>query len=795
MKLLAWSFFILMFLCFLQPALLFAQSEEVVKLLKKVENSRGKDRIELLSELSKNFYNIDPVKGIAYGRQALLLADSLRLPSMKSKAYTNIGVNYWGASDFMNARKYYDSACQNAMLFKDSMEIALIYNRRGLIYESEGKFDSSMMVFKLELELLKRLNNPDRLGTSLQNIGTIHLNRGEFKSAITYLLEAKKVYEDHHIDKSLPFIYLKLGQIYSETKEYATARRYFQKGIDLSLKNNDLARAGIGVNALGILYKNQENYDSALMRFREALEILKNVPKSILQASVYSNMGNVYLEKKDYHRALQYHTLGYEQANRLKMPLPAARARLGMGQDLEGLKNYTLARTNYEAALQVFIHSKTSSDMLKTYESLIKVNKLMFDYGRAVYYYDAYVDLKDSLNRLELNIALDSLKVAFHTEQTERENDTLVRQSSLQEKTIRLQQIAILSSLLAVILLVAMILLVQRSRRNMKRINTKLLDLSAFKDSMTHFLVHDLKNALNAIVNFDVRSDPEYRISVVRQSGKRMLTLVHNLLDIGKFENNRMEMVLEDLSVRELTGSAIRDLAIQAGSKQITILNNPEQDFVIRCDSGITERILVNLLDNAIRYSPAGARAEVSAEAAGNRVRITVRDHGEGIPDDFKPFIFEKYAVASHQPDRSHRSYGLGLAFCKMAVEAQGGEIGIESAPGRGTSVWFTLPLVSVNDNRETETFTDGDISDDDIPRLTAAERDILLPVCAGLRNLTIHQISDIRDLLHRLENADHPGIQRWKKAVELAVYNCNPTEYQHQIDLICNLHEQDPDR
>ena len=379
------------------------------------------------------------------------------------------------------------------------------------------------------------------------------------------------------------------------------------------------------------------------------------------------------------------------------------------------------------------------------------------------------------------------MKVKFNTEQTEKENDALVRQSALQKKTIRLQQVTILSSLLAVILLVALIVFIQRSRRNMRRINTKLQDLSAFKDSMTHFLVHDLKNALNAIVNFDIRSDPEHQMSIVKHSGKRMLSLVHNLLDIGKFENNRMELMTGEVSLRQMIRSAIQQLYIQAGSRQITIRTDPEADFFVRADSEITERILINLLDNAIKHSPAGGMAEVLTEAGRNTVRITVRDHGLGIPADFLPRLFEKYSTTANQPQGSSRSYGLGLAFCKMAVEAQGGEIGIDSEPGQGTSVWFTLPLVSVNATTEIPSTPSVNLSqDEELPRLNAEECAILQHSFDALRELTIHQISDIKDILNRMDESSDPGIGRWKKAIERALYDCNSEKYQQLINLTC---------
>jgi hypothetical protein len=268
-----------------------------------------------------------------------------------------------------------------------------------------------------------------------------------------------------------------------------------------------------------------------------------------------------------------------------------------------------------------------------------------------------------------------------------------------------------------------------------------------------------------------------------------MLNLVDNLLDIGKFENDRMDLAPVEVSLRQMVRNAIQHLYIQAGSRQITILTDPECDFIVWSDEGITERILVNLLDNAIKHSPASGTVEVSAESGNSMVRIKVSDNGEGIPAGFMPSVFEKYATA--RQESAHRSYGLGLTFCRMAVEALGGEIGIDSDPGKGTTVWFTLPLVLDNTRMNplvssSETFQ----QDEALPNLGAQERAFLQESCDDLRELTIHQISDIKDILNRLDASALPGVVLWRTAVARAMNNCDSTRYQMLINMICPSHE-----
>jgi len=782
---------ILMILCILHPALLQAQNDEIRTLLEKVEKVRGRERMTVCTELSKKFSTVDPVKGIAFGRQALRLADSMKISSDNDKIFNNLGINYLVISQLDTAMLYFKKALAAASLYNDSLQMGWAYNGTGIIYEKNGNFDSALIVFHKALNLFQLTKNYERTGRTLENIGTIHIHRGELKTSLSYLLEAKGSFEKAGATKNLPSLYIKIGRIYSETAEYATAVKWYEKGKQLSLENGNYQEAGIAINAMGIMYKNQGQNEEALKTYLEVVDIADKIKNKLLLLAVYGNIGNVYQSLGDYPRAIDFHQKALTIANSLNNPVEPAIQFVNLGNDYNSLKNYRNAMKYLEKALPVFTGTKTRSYLLSTYEAMITASNGLKNYSQSVSYYEKYVQLKDSLNKNELNTALDSLKVKFHTEQTEQENQALVQQSSLQEKTIKLQQAAILSALLAVILLVALIVYIQRSRRNMRRINKKLQDLSAFKDSMTHFLVHDLKNALNTIVNFDTRSDPENQIAIVKHSGKRMLGLVTNLLDIGKFENNRMDLTSADVSVGEVIKNAVQHLSIQAGNRLITIRTHPESDFVVRSDEEITERILVNLLENAIKHSPAGGTVSVFAESDNNMVRISIKDQGEGIPTGLMPSVFEKYTTAPGHPKGSQRSYGLGLAFCKLAVEAQGGKIGIESQPGKGTTAWFTLPMVNENAPRATTPSETGIMPQDElIPNLGADEIVVLQESCAALGALTIHQISDIKDVLKGVDASGRPGIAAWKIAVERAMYDCDTLKYQQLVNLICSSHE-----
>ena len=798
---------ILLFISVLIIQKVYTQTPEIEQLLKKAENAGGKEKINALADLCKNFSPIDPHKGIQYGEQALRLADSLKIQSSESRIYNSIGVNYWALSDFKTARSYYNKALKNAVIFKDSLQIGIFYNRMGLIYESLGDFDSCLIVFNKELTINKRLKNDERTGNSLENIGTIHLNRGEFKSAITYFLEAKTIYEKSNNKQKLPYVYMKLGSIYSETKDYSIAEKWFQKGIEQSLAINDLQKAGIGLNAIGVIRKHQGMYNEALAKFNEALEMIKTLNNKNITMAIYDNIGLVYALQKKFEQALKYHKKALELAIQLNMPLAIARCEVNMGESYNGLKNYLNARMYFEKALPAFKTSNARSNLITTYKVLINVNDSLKDFAQSVKYYQLYQQVKDSLSKTELNTTLDSLKVKFNTEEIDHENTLLTQKTEIQNKTITLQRTIMISSLIFLILLISLAIVIVRSRQKIKKandllaiknldlsakaealrmINDKLLELSKFKDSMNSFLVHDLKNPLNAIINLDSGEFTEQQVQGIRQSGKKMLDIVMNMLDISKYEDNKMNLSYENISISYIVNKAFNHVEYLAEQKSINLKTNYQPDFFVKADPEIIERVFINLFTNAIKYSPAGDIIKVSAEFAGPLfLKVIVKDNGDGIEAEFLPVIFDKFTKASVKQKGLIRSTGIGLAFCKLAVESHGGEIGVDSVAGQGASFWFTLPLADSQQDVKINPAVSGESSYKFTKlQLSAEEINLLIPHCDLLKKLSIYQISDVKDVINGIDIQESANITVWKSLLLQALSDCNELTYNELINL-----------
>src|SRR6185503_1558681 len=177
-------------------------------------------------------------------------------------------------------------------------------------------------------------------------------------------------------------------------------------------------------------------------------------------------------------------------------------------------------------------------------------------------------------------------------------------------------------------------------------------------------------------------------------SVRAMARMIQNILEVAKLEEQKMPLRREAVALHEVAAEQAAELMSLSARDGIRLETDIPEDLApVDADRGLLSRIVANLLSNAFKHTPSGGKVVVSAHDVGGSVAVSVRDTGEGIPPDLLPYIFEKF-VAGESEDRRRQSYdsGLGLTFCRLAVECHGGRIGVESRPGEGTTVTFHLP-------------------------------------------------------------------------------------------------------
>ncbi len=224
------------------------------------------------------------------------------------------------------------------------------------------------------------------------------------------------------------------------------------------------------------------------------------------------------------------------------------------------------------------------------------------------------------------------------------------------------------------------------------------------QETLTDFLVHDLRSPLTNIISgletlkltiLD-RLAPEdaelLELSLI--SAHRLFTMVNSLLDLRKMEEGKFPLYLKEFSPDDAINEAVRQVQLWAKQNGVTIRIEVPPDLPnLIADRWVLIRVLVNLLSNALKYTPAGRTITVSAQVTDEGIHFAVTDEGPGIPKEYRDRVFDRFVQMEARKAGAPIGTGLGLTFCKLAVEAHGGRIWLESEVGKGTTVHFLLPL------------------------------------------------------------------------------------------------------
>ncbi len=240
--------------------------------------------------------------------------------------------------------------------------------------------------------------------------------------------------------------------------------------------------------------------------------------------------------------------------------------------------------------------------------------------------------------------------------------------------------------------------------RELQKKNVQLDQLNKLKNQFLGMAAHDLRNPISSIMmyselvlesdDYDISDDLRKILDVIRTSSDFMLGLLEELLDVVKIESGKIQLNFEKVHPEDFLKKNIEINALLAAKKDIKlVLNIPQQLPQIALDPIKIEQVLNNLISNAIKYSHKNTTVSVSAFSTGQHLLISVKDEGQGIPENELQKVFVPFSKISVKGTEGEKSTGLGLSIVKRIVTGHFGRIWVESEAGKGSVFSFTLPL------------------------------------------------------------------------------------------------------
>lgn len=243
-------------------------------------------------------------------------------------------------------------------------------------------------------------------------------------------------------------------------------------------------------------------------------------------------------------------------------------------------------------------------------------------------------------------------------------------------------------------------LALRQARVELEHSYAALREAEQLRDSLVHMIVHDMRSPLSVLIANAYllkqsllkagQTEGVAEVELLLLAGERLRHMAEDVLAMSRLEAGKLPLEIVSCDLAEMMRGVIESMRPLHPSAQVSI--EAGSLAAIACDEKLVLRVVENLLSNALKHSPLGQPVRIALSDATDRIRVTVSDDGPGVPIELRQKIFEKFGVVQASRGQRQRSVGLGLALCRLAIEAHGGAIGVECGPTGGSTFWFTLP-------------------------------------------------------------------------------------------------------
>ncbi len=778
-----------------------ALSQNNYALFKKLsETDTPYERLIIYNLLGNNLKHAYPDSAMGFYKKSLKISIAEGNNILKANTIGLIG-SVWAVKNRYDSAYYYiNRSIKLNKKIKNESGVALALNSLGLVELQKENRVKAKKQFLLATNMSLKLNDSVLISLSYNNLGLLYKRNHNYDSALYYYHESLKIRERLGDSWGIGSTTNNIAIIYEKISNFELALKYLRRSLIIRQQNENIyGEAVVNIN-YGLVYESRGELSLALKHYKKSLVVMTKLNKSSKIALLHNNIGSVYVNLKNFKSGFEHLQKGLIINKELGDISGQINSILELAEFFEKLKIYQNAINHYQEALAL---SKYIDDIALNsviYEGLYNSYELFSRFDSALLYYKKYAMLNDSIFNTYSKRNIEKLEIEYQSLKKEKQNQDLIRQNQIKEENLK--RLLLVGAMLLVVLASIIVFgfffvksknklektyqLVLDQRNSIQtqsyELNSaykKLQEFSTFKEQLTNMIVHDLKNPLNTILNVaQINSYPD-KEKVIFQSGKQMLNLVMNILDVYKYEGKSFMPECKEQFVNALIYKIKADMSFVLSEKSIKIKTELDYDYKVNIDSESFERIIVNLLTNAIKFSDQGSMIIISTEPIkNNRFRLHVIDKGVGIASKNIDEIFMKFEQREKRKLGYSESTGIGLTYCKMAIEAQGGNIGVTSEVGKGSDFYIELNYL--------ETKTSDIVEDDDKENyllLSRENRNILQPHIKILQKKDIFEVTEIRNIL-KLINRENKELQEFCSQIEGSVLNCNQQMFNELIEL-----------
>lgn len=599
----------------------------------------------------------------------------------------------------------------------------------GASFTVVSESDSALEYLFREKELAGNLGEGEWMARGDIVIAVNYNGMGEYHKALTHNFSARRFFNLQGDQLQLTRISNNIANIYMELQRWDDALDYYKQALVAAKSAENRHLESVASGNIGNLLRQMERKEEAFPYLLAAYRINTEFGISNGHAPLCYNLGHHYLDLGELSKARQFLEEALDFSKRTVDPKSEAETRIYLARYYERKGQIGEAKASLDSAFAVANGISSDMTMVEVYRAFYEFHKGQGNSAEALEAYENYKYLSDSINNFEKERQIKILEDEYALETREQQIMMLEAEAEVQDRFVRRQNL-ILTGLAAALALVLVLMgLVYRSNLRRKtynsilkrrseliesqrqeilgrneelsRKNIRLETLNNEIEGLVAIVAHDLKAPLTsteAMLDMLGQDDlpPAMRSKItgmVRNSTQKGRELIEDILTISRMEWGQPDLKLAEVDLGEVVGETAEAFRAAAEEKSIDLQVKLAQNTNLFPTERISlERILENLISNAIKFSPPKLRVWVVLEKGENEYQIRIKDEGPGISEEDQARMFRKFQRLSAQPTAGESSTGLGLSIVKALTERLGGQLEVRSKLGEGAEFVISLP-------------------------------------------------------------------------------------------------------
>ena len=593
-------------------------------------------------------------------KKSLEFSKSCDNPKLVSRAFSRLSEEYQRFGYSEEALNYANKGVEYAETYGLWQEVAYIYASMGGIY-----LDGYKMVDK-----------------SLQ-----------------YFLKSDSIYrENKYQGDDFGLALAGIGDLYKELGNIKEAEAYHRQAYELFLKNNNDYQA---INVLGALASDErvkKNYQQAILYFEECIEFYKKNKFSLNHAMYHIGFSDVYFESGQIQKAIEIAQKAITLNQNLNNDFGVLLGSINKSR-------FLLAAGNYSESYELAKEAKALADDMDSYidkrdalDLLYKSSEKLGRFEEAYFFSKEHKRVSDTLVKRENLQQTKDLESRYKNSQQEQEIIVLQSKNQLVEEQKRSQRNLLFSIIgLAFLGIVVLFILF----RNRQKTNAKLRELDTAKSTFFENISHEFRTPLSLILgpvekrldDNTLQTEDRKELEMIHRNSNRLMDLVNQLLDISKLESKYFNLKVRQGNLSALLRSLAASFQYAAKEKNIqydVAIPNLENAWF---DSDAIEKIVMNLVSNAIKYTPEGGEIKMKASREGTAVKVTIENTGVHFTDKELETLFERFYRTKDQSADATTGSGIGLSLVKDLVELSHGSVRVENNGASNLKFTVILPI------------------------------------------------------------------------------------------------------